>query len=108
MKYCCQSGGFYAGPMYQSGGFYAGPRFQRGGSIRGFSGPDYQMGGKWNFGSFLWRHAKPLLSLLGKKALSTGVGIGQDVIEGRDFGESAKERFKDAGERCLLFKPSIV
>ena len=71
--------------MYQSGGFYAGPRFQRGGSIRGFSGPDYQMGGKWNFGCSLRRHAKPLFSLLGKKALSTGVGIGQDVIEGTNL-----------------------
>lgn len=95
---CCQTGGFYEGPMYQMGGFYAGPRFQRGGAIRGFAGPEYQIGGKWNFGQFLWRHAKPLLSYLGKKALSTGVGIGQDVLEGQNVGESAKKRITSAGK----------
>ena len=98
MKQCCQSGGFYAGPLHQMGGFYAGPRFQRGGAIRGFAGPEYQLGGKWNFGSFLWRHAKPLLSFLGKRALSTGVGIGQDVIEGKDFKDAAKERITQTGK----------
>jgi hypothetical protein len=98
MKYCCQSGGFYQGQLHQLGGFYAGPKFQRGGAIRGFSGPEYQVGGKWQFGSFLWRHAKPLLSYLGKKALSTGVGIGQDLVEGKDFKESAKSRIKSAGK----------
>lgn len=95
---CCQRGGFYGGPLHQMGGFYAGPRFQRGGAIRGFAGQEYQLGGKWNFGQFLWRHAKPLLSYLGKKALSTGVSIGQDVMEGQDIGQAAKKRVTSAGK----------
>ena len=98
MKRCCQSGGFYEGPMYQAGGFYAGPRYQVGGSIKGFSGPEYQLGGKWNFGQFLWRHAKPLLSFLGKKAVATGVDIGQDYLDGRNVKEAAKERLTQAGK----------
>lgn len=98
MKYCCQTGGFYAGPMYQKGGYYGGPRFQRGGAIRGFAGPEYQMGGKWAFGSFLWRHAKPLLSFLGRRALETGVDIGQDVLDGKNLKQSARERLTETGK----------
>ena len=95
---CCQTGGYYAGPLHQTGGFYGGARFQRGGAMRGFAGPEYQMGGKWAFGQFLWRHAKPLLSFLGKRALKTGVGVGQDVLEGRNLKESAKERLSEVGQ----------
>lgn len=98
MRSCCQTGGYYAGPLHQTGGVYSGARFQRGGQLRGFAGPEYQVGGRWNFGSFLWRHAKPLLSFLGRKALKTGVGIGQDVIEGRNAKEAAKERLTEAGQ----------
>ena len=98
MRGCCQTGGFYSGPLMQRGGFYSGARFQHGGALRGFAGPELQVGGRWSFGSLLWRHAKPLLSFLGKKALRTGVGIGQDVIEGRDPKEAAKERLTATGK----------
>lgn len=102
MKYCCQAGGFGSSPMYQNGGYYSGPRFQRGGAIRGFAGPEYQMGGKWAFGQFLWRHAKPLLSYLGKQALSTGVDIGQDVIGGKKFKDATKDRLSETGKNVAI------
>ena len=98
MRSCCQTGGYYSGPLLQRGGFYSGARFQRGGALRGFAGPEYQVGGRWSFGSLLWRHAKPLLSFLGKKALRTGVGIGQDVIAGKDAKEAAKEHLTATGK----------
>lgn len=101
MKHC-QVGGFYHGPLHQRGGFYGGPRFQRGGAIRGFAGPEYQMGGKWAFGQYLWRHAKPLLSFLGRQALSTGMNIGQDLMQGKELKASAKERLTDTGKNVAI------
>lgn len=78
----------------QSGG----SSYQYGSSIRGFSGPEYQRGGKWNMGRFIWRHAKPLLSYLGKRALSTGVDITRDIAGGRDPLQATKEHLISTGK----------
>lgn len=72
--------------------------YQRGGAIRGFAGPQWQVGGRFNFGRFIWRHAKPLLKFLGREALHTGVEIGKDVLSGQSIKEAARARGEEAGK----------
>jgi hypothetical protein len=71
--------------------------YQRGGSLRGFAGPEWQVGGKSSFGRFIWRHARPLLRFLGKQALYTGLDVGNDVRAGQPIKESLKSRGKEIG-----------
>lgn len=72
--------------------------YQRGGAIKGFAGPEWQVGGRFNFGRFIWRHAKPLLRFLGKQALHTGVEIGKDVLAGQPIKEAALARAEETGK----------
>jgi hypothetical protein len=39
--------------------------------------------------------------MLGKQLLNTGVGIVKDVMDGRNFGDSTRENFKDGGLALL-------
>jgi hypothetical protein len=39
---------------------------------------------------------------LGKKALSTGMSIGGDILQGENLKESAKKRLKSAGKEVLI------
>ena len=49
-------------PFHHSGrGVFTGRLDQAGGGLTGYAGPEWQQGAGFNFGSFLWRHAKPLL-----------------------------------------------
>jgi hypothetical protein len=80
-------------------GVYAGPIFQRGGAITGFAGPEWQYGGSFNFGSFLWRHAKPLLGYLARTGAKKGLDFIRDVAEEKDIKTAAISRLKEVGKQ---------
>lgn len=69
---------------------------QAGSGIAGFHGVKYQKGhGLW--GS-LFGFLRPAFRYLGKKALSTGMDIAEDVIDGNNFKTSAMSRLRDTGK----------
>ena len=93
MKYCCKYTNHY---VSQSGG----------GGIPVFYGRRSQSGhGIGQIFSSLGRVALPFIksaaSYLGRKAVDTGKHILGDVIGGRNFKESLKERLKDTGMTVL-------
>ena len=67
---------------------FTGPRTQRGYGLGGILGR-------------LFRPAMPLIrqgaKTLGRQVLSTGVGIAQDALEGKNIKTAAKTRFRQAG-----------
>ena len=74
---------------------------QNGGNLPAFRGARVQRG--YGIGSFirgLFRSAVPILKAgakaVGKKALSTGLNIANDVMEGQDFKSSARSRAIEA------------
>ena len=75
--------------------------YQRGGAIRGFAGPEWQVGGKFSFGRFIWRHARPLLKFLGKQAVRSGAEVGYDLLDGQPIKESIKTRGEQAVKRIV-------
>ena len=83
--YCSQSGNGL--PVYQ-----------------GYSGRQkgYGLGGLFRG---LMKSVVPLFKsgakALGKRALSTGLNVAQDVLGGQSFGESAKKRMKETGRNML-------
>lgn len=81
-------------------GVFTGRLDQAGGGLTGFAGPEWQQGGGFNFGSFLWRHAKPLLGFLARAGLQTAAektaALSNDLLEGRNFKEAAVSRLKEA------------
>ena len=68
---------------------YGGYQYQRG---HGFSSA---------FSSLFQNILKPLGIYLGKRALSTGMDIGGDVMSGQNFASSAKKRLKSAGNQII-------
>jgi hypothetical protein len=86
-------------PHHRGRGVYAGPAFQRGGAITGFAGPEWQYGGSFNFGSFLWRHAKPLLGYLARTGAKKGFEFIRDVAEETDIKTAALSRLKEVGKQ---------
>lgn len=75
---------------------------QAGSGLGGYSGARYQKGHGW-FGRIVSGGLVPILRrvlpYLGKRALETGVGLANDVMEGENFKSSARKRFKAAGKR---------
>lgn len=75
---------------------------QAGSGLGGYSGIRYQKGHGW-FGRIIKGGIVPILKrvlpYLGKRALETGVGVAQDVMDGENFKSSAKKRFKATGQR---------
>lgn len=69
---------------------------QAGSGLAGFQGVRYQRGHGF-FSSIFQNVLRPLAKYLGKKALSTGVEIGSDILKGEDIKESAKKRLKTTG-----------
>jgi len=69
---------------------------QAGSGIAGYSGVRYQKGHGF-FGRLLSGAVMPILKYLGKKALSTGVNIGTDLLQGDNFKSTMKKRLKSAG-----------
>jgi len=86
-------------PHHRGRGVYAGPIFQRGGAITGFTGPEWQYGGSFSFGSFLWRHAKPLLGYLARTGAKKGLDFIRDVAEEKDIKTAALSRLKEVGKQ---------
>ena len=83
-------------------------RQQRGGNIVGFRGAHMQRGyGIGGMFKSLARFAIPLFKqgakAVGKRALKTATQVGQDVVDGQNFKESARTRgravFKDFAEQ---------
>lgn len=60
-----------------------------------------QFGRGGPFKHLLRRVVVPGLKYLGKKALSTGSKVASDVIEGENFKESMRKRFKETKEDTL-------
>jgi hypothetical protein len=73
---------------------------QAGTGIAGHSGLRHQRGhGFW--GNLYNMVIKPFGSYLGKQALTTGVAVGNDILQGENFKESAKKRIKSQGKIIL-------
>lgn len=88
-------------PFHHSGrGVFTGRLDQAGGGLTGYAGPEWQQGGGFNFGSFLWRHAKPLLGFLARAGLQTAAEktaeLSKDFLEGKNFKEATVSRLKEA------------
>ena len=73
---------------------------QAGSGITGFEGYKYQRGHGF-FGNLFKTILLPLGKYLGKKALSTGVAIGGDIVNGENFRNSAKKRLLNTGELII-------
>lgn len=58
--------------------------------IQVFRGFPYQRG--YGLGSLIKRFGVPILKVIGKHVLKTGVNVGQDVLDKKDFKESIKQR----------------
>jgi hypothetical protein len=69
---------------------------QAGTGITGYSGIRYQKGHGF-FGKIFSTAVLPILKYLGKKALSTGVSIGADVLQGENLKKTMKKRLKSTG-----------
>jgi len=69
---------------------------QAGTGITGYSGIRYQKGHGF-FGKIFSSAVLPILKYLGKKALSTGVSIGADVLQGENLKKTMKKRLKSTG-----------
>lgn len=68
---------------------------QAGSGLAVFSGSKFQRGNGF-FGRIL-KFLKPALSFLAKQGLKSAVHIGNDLLEGESFSESAKRRLKETG-----------
>ena len=55
-----------------------------------YRGSPYQRG--YGFGSLFKRFSIPILKYIGKQAIRTGVGVGQDILDKKNFKESLKAR----------------
>ena len=69
---------------------------QAGTGITGYSGIRYQKGHGF-FGKIFSSAVLPILKYLGKKALSTGVSVGADVLQGENLKKTMKKRLKSTG-----------
>lgn len=70
---------------------------QAGSGLTGFSGTRYQRGHGF-FGKLFSGALLPALKFLGRQALNTGVNVGQDFLEGKNFKQSMKERAIESGK----------
>jgi len=92
--YCCDA----SRSMYED--YYA---KQGGGQMPVFAGARYQRGhGIGNFFASIKRFAMPLLKRVGKfllpRALNAGADIAINVLEGKKFKDTAKERLKNVAK----------
>lgn len=76
---------------------------QAGGKLPVFQGTKFQRGHGF-FGrlfKFFLPIVKSALPVVGKHALSTGLSIGKDLIEGEKFSNTARKRLKETGANIL-------
>ena len=88
--------------------FFRGQTGQKGGSLAGFSGVRYQRGaGLGSLFRGLFRTILPVVKSVGKtvgrQALATGAQVASDVLDGRNVGQSIKQRGRQ-GAAVLLKK----
>ena len=81
--------------------YYLDQAKQKGGNLPAFHGARFQQGyglGSIFRGLFRWAvpHLKQGAKILGKKALQTGVAVGQDILEGKNLNQSIQKRGKQA------------
>jgi hypothetical protein len=69
---------------------------QAGGMLPAFQGVRYQRGHGF-FGKLFSNSVLPALKFLGKKALSTGVNVAQDMLEGQNIRDSFASRARQSG-----------
>lgn len=74
--------------------------YQAGSGLEGFAGYKYQRGHGF-FGNIFRNILKPLGIYLGKQALSTGIDVGKDLLQGENIKESLKKRGKQTAKRVL-------
>ena len=84
--YCPQHSDFKSYYLAQAGKGFS--------DIEVFRGTPYQRG--YGFGSLFKRFAIPILKFLGKQAVKTGIGVGQDILENKNLKQSLKERSKES------------
>ena len=77
---------------------------QAGSGLSAFQGYQYQRGNGF-FGSLFQNILKPLGRYLGRQALTTGVKVGTDLLEGEKFSDSIKKNAKITGKN--MFKDTI-
>ena len=70
---------------------------QAGSGLRGFSGTRYQRGYGW-FSRLFSSAILPALKFLGKKSLSAGINVADDVLAGKNVKESLKTRAIEGGK----------
>jgi len=69
--------------------------------ISGFRGSRYQKGGAWY--DWILRKGLPVLKFLGKQALSGGLGVVGDLLEGDNLKTSAKKHLRQGGKNSVKF-----
>ena len=73
---------------------------QAGSGLSGFTGLRYQRGGGWL--SNVWSTVGlPVLKFLGRQALSSGLSVAGDAIEGKNVKESAIGQLKRSGRNTI-------
>jgi hypothetical protein len=88
------------GEYYLNQAKYALSGAQTGGALDGFGGYQYQRGHGF-FSSIFRNILKPLGLYLGKQALTTGVNVGKDILEGENLKESLKKNAKLTGKNMF-------
>ena len=69
---------------------------QAGSGLPAFTGVRYQRGHGF-FGKLFSNSVLPALRYLGKKALSTGVNVAQDLLDGQNIKDSFGSRIRESG-----------
>ena len=74
---------------------------QAGSGLAGFEGYQYQRGHGF-FSSIFQNIIKPLGRYLGRQVLSTGVNVGQDLLQGENLKDSLKKQGKVSSKNMLV------
>ncbi|RWS08005.1 hypothetical protein B4U80_07507 [Leptotrombidium deliense] len=75
-------------------------RNQAGSGLSGFAGTRYQRG-NGIFSSLWTKIGLPVLRFLGKQAISTGLNVASDALDGRNIKESAVDHLKTSGRNTV-------
>lgn len=74
---------------------------QAGSGLSAFEGLQYQRGHGF-FGTIFQNIIKPLGKYLGRQALTTGVNVGNDILEGENFKDSIIKNSKMTSKKMLF------
>jgi hypothetical protein len=84
---------------------------QVGTGLAGFQGLRYQKGHGWFgrlFSNVVLPFMKQVLPAIGKRALPSGIGLAQDILDGENVGRSTLKRLKEAGRNVADESLGIV